>query len=80
MTEPGLLNRRMRSLSDRAATARYTPHQLRHSFVTNLLRAGVPLHLVSRMANHSSPTVTNIYVKAGASELREWMSAVNRHG
>ena len=32
----------------------FTPHQLRHSFVTNLLRAGVPIHLVSVLANHSA--------------------------
>lgn len=79
MTDPGLLNRRMHALCARAATPPYTPHQLRHTFVTNLLRAGVPLHLVQRMANHSSPAVTSRYIKAGASELREWMSTVNRH-
>lgn len=79
MTDPNLLNRRMHSLCARAGAPPYTPHQLRHTFVTNLLRAGVPLHLVSRMANHSSPSITARYVKAGASELREWMSTVNRH-
>lgn len=80
MTDPGLLNRRMKALCARAVTPSYTPHQLRHTFVTNLLRAGVPLHLVQRMANHSSPAVTSRYIKAGASELREWMATVNRHG
>lgn len=80
MTDPGLLNRRMSSLCERAGVSSYTPHQLRHSFVTNLLRAGVPLHLVSRMANHSTPTVTSRYIKAGTSELREWLAGmVNRH-
>lgn len=35
--------------------AGFTPHQLRHSFVTNLLKIGVPIHLVSVLANHSEP-------------------------
>jgi site-specific recombinase XerD len=63
----------MKTLCARAHVGPYTPHQLRHSFVTNLLRSGVPIHLVSRMANHSSTAITMRYVKAGASELREWM-------
>jgi integrase len=50
----------------------YTPHQLRHSAATNLLRAGVPLHMVSALLNHSSPTITMRYVKATGDELAEW--------
>lgn len=75
MTDPNICNRRMRVICERAGVQAYTPHQLRHTFVTNLLRASVPLHLVQRMANHSSPDVTSRYIKAGASELREWMQA-----
>lgn len=80
MTDPNLLNKRMNRLCERAGVAHYTPHQMRHSFVTNLLRAGVPLHLVQRTANHSSPAITSRYIKAGTSELREWFRTVNRHG
>lgn len=79
MTDPNMLNRRMARLCERAEVDRYTPHQLRHTFVTNLLRSGVPLHLVQRMANHSDPAITSRYIKAGANELREWMSRINRH-
>lgn len=51
----------------------FSPHALRHGFVTNLLRAGVPIHLVSRMANHGSIETTMRYVKAAGEELTEWL-------
>lgn len=50
----------------------FTPHQLRHSFVTNLLRVGVPIHLVSRLANHANLSTTMRYAKVAGSDLREW--------
>jgi len=50
----------------------FTPHQLRHSAVTNLLRAGLPLDMVSWLMNHSSPAITMRYVKQSGSRLREW--------
>lgn len=53
----------------------FTPHQLRHSCATNLIRAGVPLPIVSRMMNHTSIQTTMLYVKAGGDELRDWLKA-----
>ena len=50
----------------------FTPHQTRHSFVTNLLRAGVPIHLVSRLANHADITTTMRYAKLGGQDLRDF--------
>ena len=79
LTDPQAINKRMEVACRRARVPHHTPHQLRHSFVTNLLRAGVPLHLASRLANHSDPRVTMGYVKAGGSELREWLSGISRH-
>lgn len=52
--------------------AAFTPHQLRHSCATNLLRAGVPVHIVSRLLNHSNLNVTMRYAKVGGDELAEW--------
>lgn len=51
----------------------YTPHQLRHSTATNLLQAGVPPYQVMRLMNHKSFDTTMGYVRAGASDLREWL-------
>lgn len=73
-----IFNKRMSHRCEILRLPHLTPHMLRHSFVTNLLRAGVPLHLVSRMANHTSPTVTARYIKASGTELREWMSVTRR--
>lgn len=48
---------------DRAAAAAEAPegvrpHDLRHSHVTHLLRAGVPVHVVSKRVGHSSTSYT----------------------
>jgi integrase len=43
----------------RAALPRLTFHGLRHSYVTMLLRAGQPLHVVAGRAGRSSPNVTS---------------------
>lgn len=66
--EPDWLNRAMH-----AAGLGFTPHQLRHSAATNLIRAGTPLPIVSRMMNHSNISTTMLYVKAGGDELRDWL-------
>jgi integrase/recombinase XerD len=64
--DPALVNKRFQQWG-----FEFTPHQLRHSFVTNLLRCDVPLHLASRLANHSSIQVTMRYVKVGGSDLAQ---------
>lgn len=88
---PGLLNHRLAKWLSDAGLPRtaFTCHALRHSAATNLLRAGVPVHLVSRLLNHTNITTTMGYVKAGGAELAEWRSShggllrlsdYNRHG
>lgn len=42
----------------RAGVQRITPHGLRHTHATQLLAAGVPVHVVSERLGHSSITVT----------------------
>ena len=43
---------------ERPELAGFTWHSLRHCFVSHALAAGLPLFEVSRLAGHSSPTVT----------------------
>jgi integrase/recombinase XerC len=57
----------------------FRPHQTRHSFVTNLLRVGVPLPLVSTLANHSSVQTTMRYAKLGGQDLREFRRRKRRN-
>lgn len=75
--DPQSVNKRLSRIQANLEVTPFSPHQLRHSFVTNMLRAGVPLHLVSRLANHSNVTTTMRYVKATGSELSEWRKATN---
>ena len=55
------INRRLTALSSRTRT-HVTPHQMRHSFGTNLLRAGVPAIVVADQMAHSSLETTRGYL------------------
>jgi site-specific recombinase XerD len=44
-----------------ASQVRFTLHSLRHSFVTQLLRSGVPIHTVAALAGHTHITTTENY-------------------
>jgi len=53
-----------------ASGVRFTLHQLRHSFVTHLLRAGAPLHVVRDLAGHANIATTMIYTRVFDSDRR----------
>jgi integrase/recombinase XerD len=75
---PILLNRAGRRMDRHAATRRLTclaknagirmprmhPHMLRHTFVTTMLDAGVPLRDVQIAARHADPRTTMRYDRA----------------
>lgn len=45
-------------------------HCLRHSFITHLAQAGVPLATLQKLARHSTPALTqNVYVHLGLDDL-----------
>ena len=49
----------------------FTPHTLRHSRATELIRAGVPIEVVSKLLTHRSVTVTSdAYVHLDVEDLR----------
>jgi integrase/recombinase XerD len=81
---PDTVNRRLDGWIAEYGVPRFTPHALRHTFVTNMLRAGVPIELVSELANHSNIAVTMRYVKGGQDRVAEWLTgqtvrAANHH-
>lgn len=49
-----------------------TPHRLRHSCATNLLRAGLPAEFVQKALSHSSVDITHRYMKMSGEMARWW--------
>jgi integrase/recombinase XerD len=49
----------------------FSPHALRHTRATELIRAGVPIEVVSKLLTHRSVTTTsNAYVHLDVEDLR----------
>lgn len=67
-------NKQMKKWCNLAGIPPHDVHSLRHSCATNLIRAGLPLALVSRLMNHTNVNTTMRYVQAGGRELNEWLS------
>jgi hypothetical protein len=70
-----MLVRKLRNaLRDVAAvagiSARIVPHQFRHTYATELLRAGVTLAAVMKLLGHKSPHMTLHYLEITQSDLQ----------
>lgn len=70
---PNALNFALRRLLRHAGLSEtaFSPHALRHTCATNLLRCGVPIEVVADALGHSSPLMTMRYSKT-AGRLAEW--------
>lgn len=62
---------------DEVAIRHYAPHDLRHTYITNLLGAGIDIHTVSRMVGHASVETTKIYDRRGEDEKQNAASALH---
>lgn len=73
----GALFERVRTWGDRAHLGKpISPHRLRHTFATHLIRAGVNLVTVRDLLGHRQITSTQIYLHVSAHDLR---AAADKH-
>ena len=57
-------------------SARIVPHQLRHTYATEMLRGGVSFPALMKLLGHTSPDMTMLYVKVALTDLqREFQQA-----
>ncbi|MBG9891005.1 hypothetical protein ABE10_31630 [Bacillus toyonensis] len=61
----------------RRAGVRATPHQLRHTYGTELVRQGVHLRVVQELMRHESPASTAIYTEVDLDQMREGVKALS---
>lgn len=69
------LRRIMRMIRD-ATGVKFTPHSLRHSYVTLLVRNRVPLHIVQAFAGHADVQTTQRYVRVFDEDLQRYARRV----
>lgn len=69
MRAPRLFSKQFAAAAEACGLGHVTFHGLRHTHITQLLRSGVSVHIVSQRAGHSNPATTlNIYSHLLASD------------
>jgi integrase len=74
------LNQAFQRARDRAGLDTWSYHDLRHFFISELFRSGVPAHVVRALARHSDLDTTQRYADLDASDLRVAMDRLDGNG
>lgn len=72
----GAVFQRVRKWAAAALEKKVSPHQLRHTFATHLVQAGVKIVVIRDLLGHRQLTSTQLYLHVTAVELRD---AAERH-
>lgn len=56
---------------DAGIKGRVTPHTLRHSFATHMLRGGMDIHKVQELLGHANISTTQVYTQVSREHIRE---------
>ena len=76
--ESGHLRRSFRLALGKAQIDDFHFHDLRHTFATRLVQAGVDLYKVQRLLGHKSPTMTQRYAHHYPESLRDGVETLDR--
>jgi integrase len=60
-------------------SSRIVPHQMRHSYASEMLRAGVGFPAVMKLLGHTSPEMTMRYIDVALSDLRREFDLARSH-
>ncbi|MQX35517.1 tyrosine-type recombinase/integrase [Roseospira navarrensis] len=69
-----------RYVADLKLSRRITPHMLRHTAATELLRGGVDIRMAQKLLGHASISTTEIYTHVSDTTLHTTLRAVNPRG
>jgi integrase len=78
--EPGHLRRAFRLALKKARINDFRFHDLRHTFATRLVQAGVDTYKVQRLLGHKSPTMTQRYAHHDPESLRDGVGILDQVG
>lgn len=67
----------LKASAERAGVDNVSPHTLRHSFATHLLRGGADIRVVQELLGHASVTTTQVYTLVTREALREVYAAAH---
>lgn len=67
----------LKTAAQRAGVDDVSPHTLRHSFATHLLRGGADIRVVQELLGHASVTTTQVYTLVTRDALREVYAAAH---